>query len=81
MAIRTFLFCDTCNPQATRSVEQRRDSWRGDKGGRRLSDNRAWIEGSIEEAVREHGWHETPDGHHICPACQARRRIAPHRAA
>ena len=66
MAIRSFLFCDICNPQAVRSVELRRSPKR--PGGRRLSDGRSWFEGSLEEAVSA-GWKIDSDGNHICKRC------------
>ena len=72
MAIRTFMFCDFCNPGGTRCIEQRRDSHRGNRTGRRISDSRVWFEGSIEAAASDHGW--LVDGNvHICPDCRKRQ--------
>ena len=75
MTFRTFLFCDICNPYATRSVELRRDMKRSDNQGRRISDGRAWFEGDINEA-KEAGWSELGDGRHVCPRCRERRSTA-----
>ena len=69
MSIRTFIFCDICNPQALRSIEFRRRPREEDRNGRRLSDGRAWLEGSLSNA-HEQGWIAKADGRHICPACQ-----------
>ena len=51
MTLKTFIFCDICNPAGTRYVEQRRGVHRGDGGGRRVTDGRAWFEGSLEQAI------------------------------
>lgn len=72
MTFRTFLFCDICNPYGTRTVELRRDIERSDKQGRRISDDRAWFEGDMQEALRA-GWQVLDDGRHVCPRCQQRR--------
>jgi hypothetical protein len=69
MSIRKFIFCDICNPQALRSIEFRRSSRKNERGGRRISDGRAWFEGELTNAV-ENGWSCTSDGQHVCPACQ-----------
>jgi len=74
VTIRTFVFCDACNPQATRYVEQRRSASRGDHGGcggrrgRRATDGRAWFEGAVHDAEQA-GWRVTREGRHLCPAC------------
>ncbi len=73
MSIRTFIFCDICNPRAIRCPEQRRNLKRNSLIGRRLADGRAWFEGDMEIAVREHGWILTAEGSHICPHCHQRR--------
>lgn len=71
MAIRSFIFCDICNPQAIRYVEQRRGP-RGDgTNGRRLTDGRSWFDGT-EAAAAAEGW-TVADGHHVCPRCQKRQ--------
>lgn len=73
MSIRSFLFCNACNPRGIRNPEQRRDQKRGkSKSGRRISDARSWFEGSLEEAVDNSDWVILPGGHHICPDCAAR---------
>jgi hypothetical protein len=63
MAIRTFLFCDICNPQAIRHVEA------PSKLQRRSSDARAWYEGSAQDAAAV-GWSVTATGEHHCPRCR-----------
>jgi len=67
MSIRTFVFCDICNPQGLRSIEFRRRP-RTERAGRRLSDSRSWHEGGISDAI-ENGWSINIEGQHICPAC------------
>ena len=69
MSIRTFIFCDICNPQALRSIEFRRRPREEERNGRRLSDGRAWFEGAWPDAVKG-GWKSSPEYPHICPACQ-----------
>lgn len=73
MSIRRFIFCDICNPKTIRQIEERRHSRRDDPAmGRRVSDGRAWFDGSEEEAL-EAGWLiEEDTGRHICPHCQKR---------
>lgn len=74
MSVRTFVFCDICNAKAVRNLEERRNPNRGggkDTHGRRISDGRAWFEGSAKEAVKC-GWHIHADGRHICPRCHNR---------
>jgi hypothetical protein len=68
MSIRTFIFCDICNPQALRSIEFRRSPRIQQRNGRRISDGRAWFEGHPEKA-KQYGWLCTTDGRHICPDC------------
>ncbi len=68
--LRVIIFCDICNPQGIRSIEQTRSVLRGDKEGRRLIDDRSWFEGSLEEALKA-GWKEK-GSEHICPRCQER---------
>ncbi len=67
---RVIIFCDICNPQGVRFIEQTRNIQRSDTHGRRLTDDRAWFEGSVKEAV-ENGWSDKDD-QHICPRCQDR---------
>lgn len=69
MSVRTFVFCDICNPQGFRCPEHRRDVRRGDQDGRRLSDARTWFEGDPDTAIAEHGWIKDAEGRHVCPEC------------
>ncbi|MCQ8106082.1 hypothetical protein NP590_18375 [Methylomonas sp. SURF-2] len=73
MSIRTFIFCDICNPQGLRAIEFRRAPRSDERTGRRISDGRAWFDGEPQAAV-EAGWLFTREGLHICPVCQAARR-------
>ncbi|MFT4993383.1 MAG: hypothetical protein ACI965_000402 [Paraglaciecola sp.] len=68
--LRTFIFCDRCNLQGLRYIEQNRSSQRGDEGGRRVTDGRSWYGGSVQEAL-EVGW-MCDDDQHICPPCQGK---------
>jgi len=68
--LRVIIFCDVCNPQGIRYIEQKRSTQRGDEGGRRITDGRAWFEGPLQEAV-DAGW-SYEDEQHICPRCQER---------
>lgn len=72
MSIRTFLFCDVCNPRGIRTPEQRRDMQRRDTHGRRISDGRSWFEGDLEQAVNENDWVATEAGLYVCPSCDAK---------
>jgi hypothetical protein len=69
--LRVIIFCDVCNPQGIRYIEQNRSTQRGDLGGRRVTDGRAWYEGSLDEALQL-GWLHV-GGEHICPRCAARQ--------
>lgn len=62
MAVRTFVFCDACNPQGFRAINS------GNDFGRREADDRAWFEGSLFEA-QYNGWVTTAEGHNLCPKC------------
>ena len=62
-----------------RYVEQRRDSHRGNRTGRRVSDARAWHEGDSDELSLSHGW-RIDDGVHVCPSC-VKRQAEQHAAA
>jgi hypothetical protein len=73
MSTRTFLFCDICNPDAVRYVEQRRNARRGDKG-KRITDGRSWYEGDVKRAVALYGWKITGIDKHACPRCVASGR-------
>lgn len=67
--IRHIIFCDRCNTQGIRYIEQNRSIQRSDIGGRRISDGRAWFEGSLDEALKN-GWTQPEKDLHICPRCQ-----------
>lgn len=69
--LRVIIFCDVCNPQGIRYIEQQRSSQRGDEGGRRVTDGRAWYEGSLVEA-EDLGWVIDSDKH-FCPKCKVRK--------
>ena len=66
MSIRQFIFCDVCNPMAVRQIEERRAALRS--GGRRRTDDRAWVEGSRSHAT-EQGWVATAEGMDVCGRC------------
>ncbi len=68
--LRVIIFCDVCNPQGIRYIEQNRSTQRGDEGGRRITDGRSWFEGPLDEAFKLHWLQE--DGEHVCPRCQER---------
>ena len=72
MSIRTFLFCDVCNPRGIRTPEHRRDMQRRETSGRRLSDARSWFEGDAEQAVNENNWVALDSGLYVCPSCDAK---------
>lgn len=76
MTVRTFLFCDLCNTQGIRYVEQRRNSPR-DTAGKRISDGRAWLEVDIDVAVAQYGWVVTETNKHLCPLCAERLKRNP----
>lgn len=68
--LRVIIFCDICNQQGIRNIEQTRSVQRSDTDGRRLTDDRSWFEGPLEEALKE-GWQQK-GSEHICPRCQER---------
>lgn len=72
MSVRTFLFCDVCNPRGIRIPEQRRDMHRREHPGRRITDGRSWFEGTLTQAVNEHQWITDGNGSYVCPTCAAR---------
>lgn len=73
MSLRMFLFCDFCNPEGIRVLDDRRFKARKEGySGRRYSDSRVWFEGSVEEAITRHGWIISDDDKHICPGCKQR---------
>jgi hypothetical protein len=69
--LRVIVFCDICNPQRIRYIEQQRNSERGDEGGRRITDGRSWYEGSLTEA-EQIVWIMDGDKHFF-PKCEARQ--------
>lgn len=62
MSIRTFIFCDGCNPQGVRNV------YENSQYDRRNSDGRSWYEGTLEDAVKL-GWEVSSDNTTLCPHC------------
>ena len=48
--LRVIVFCDVCNPQWIRYIEQQHNSEDCDEGGRRITDGRALYDGSLTEA-------------------------------
>lgn len=62
MSVRTFIFCDGCNPQGIRNI------YNGVQRARRNSDGRAWYEGPLDEAVQL-GWVVSKQGYTLCPTC------------
>lgn len=75
MSIKTFIFCDLCNPLCLHQIDRREQARDGLAAGRRFSDNYSWIEGSAEE-IGEYGWIVTSNHKHICPRCYARHKDA-----
>ncbi|MGE0371060.1 MAG: hypothetical protein AB7Q01_04140 [Gammaproteobacteria bacterium] len=76
MSLKTFVFCDLCNPLCIHQVD-RRDQARegGAAAGRRFTDNYSWIEGEPDE-IAEFGWIMTSNNKHICPRCYAKHKDA-----
>lgn len=66
MGVRTFIYCDYCNPNAIRFVD-RRPPERAFVGGRRNSDSRSFIDGDDADALAA-GW-KVVMGRHFCPRC------------
>ncbi len=65
MAIKTFIFCDRCNPGCVRMIDRRMS--KEERSGRRSTDDRSWHEASkVEEAPK---WLLLENGEHICPRC------------
>lgn len=77
MSLRSFIFCDFCNPDGVRTVDHRRRGPRPFAAGRRRDDGRAWIEAGEAEAVRAYGWARTAAGGHLCPQCRQRLSLRP----
>jgi len=87
MSVRTFIFCDKCNPQAIRTLNPRcnvndrretearhNDNVRRQYDGRRNSDGRAWFEGSLETGIKA-GWATNELGDLLCPNCKDKKSI------
>ncbi len=70
MSIRTIIFCDICNPQGLRAIEFRRAPREDERNGRRISDGRAFFQGSVYEAISSGGWVIGEEGEHICSGCK-----------
>ena len=81
MSIRTFVFCDLCNPQCVRNINnryhitdrreidnERRIELRRTMNGRRNSDGRSWYEGTLDDAI-EQGWMVDEKNKTLCPEC------------
>ena len=64
MSIRTFIFCDGCNPQGIRNIYDNKQY------DRRNSDGRSWYEGALEDAVKQ-GWDVSNENVTLCPHCVA----------
>jgi hypothetical protein len=76
MTVRKVIFCDICNPRGLKTVELRRGEYRRNGSvGRRITENRAWIEGEISHAV-ENGWLCMPNNRHICPVCRVNNELS-----
>ncbi len=69
MSIKTFIFCDICNPQGIRTIEFRRAPRKDNRNGRRICDGRFWFDGSLTTALKN-GWHLDSLGRHLCPYCK-----------
>ncbi|MBI5918894.1 MAG: hypothetical protein HY849_05935 [Nitrosomonadales bacterium] len=65
MGVKTFIYCDFCNPSAIRFVDRRVPERSLD--GRRNSDSRSFIDGGGADALAS-GW-KIVDGRHFCPRC------------
>ena len=66
---RTFIFCDCCNPQGFRFVDNRRDDSRTSHKGRRITDGRAWIDDMNAEELVKYHWNAQGSDTHYCPKC------------
>lgn len=74
MSVKTFTFCDLCNPHCI-VITDRRDSARDENSGRRHHDGCSWFEGFPEDSS-EHGWIITSKGKHVCPRCYIHHKEA-----
>lgn len=67
MSVKTYTFCDICNPHAFIAID-RREHPRDAETGRRAGDECSWFEGRPEDSAEE-GWIVTSRGKHVCPKC------------
>lgn len=92
MTTRTFIFCDICNPDGIRTINNRygidcEDAdhqsdteakralhERREFDGRRISDGRAWHEGTLESSL-EQGWWINDKNEILCPKCYRRHQL------
>jgi hypothetical protein len=72
--MRKIIFCDICNPRGIKTLEFRRGYRKNGGTGRRITENRAWIEGEVTDAVQS-GWLCTPDDQHVCPICRIKNDL------
>lgn len=75
MSMKTFIFCDLCNPLCLHQMDRREQSREGIAAGRRFTDNYSWLEGGIDEST-QNGWMVTSNNKHICPRCYAKHKDA-----
>lgn len=76
MSLKTFVFCDLCNPLCIHQVDRREQGREGiASAGRRFTDNYSWVEGEPGE-IADSGWIVTSNNKHICPRCYARHKDA-----
>lgn len=66
MSKRTFIFCDSCNPQGIRTDN------RGYLYSRRACDSWSWYEGDETSSLKT-GWELTDEGKNVCPKCQRKK--------
>jgi len=74
MSVKTFTFCDICNPDCHIPLD-RRESKRDENSGRRAGDECSWFEGVPDDSAEE-GWILTSRGKHICPRCFVQHKDA-----
>jgi len=74
MSVKTFTFCDICNPHCQITTD-RREQPRDEGSGRRGSDDCSWFEGFPDDST-EDGWIVTSKGKHVCPRCYIHHKEA-----
>ena len=74
MSVKTFTFCDICNPHSQIATD-RREQPRDEGQGRRGDDDCSWFEGFPEDSAEE-GWIVTSKGKHVCPRCYLHHKEA-----